>query len=200
MSQPIKVLLLAVASAWALSAAAQGTQGTPSTQGSSAPGATTAPSRAASSDVSRGDRAFAEKAAQAGLMEVELGRIAQQKAASDPVRQFGARMVEDHTKANNELKQIAARKGIELPTTLDGRHRRDVDRLARLSGAEFDRAYMDHMVDDHRKDVKEFREHAEDGKDADLRAFAAKTLPVLQQHEALARTTYDAVKNSKRAQ
>ena len=134
-----------------------------------------------------GDKAFVEKAAVGGMAEVEMGKMAQQKGSSDQVKQFGSRMVEDHSKANDELKQIASSKGITLPTALDAKHKSKMDKMHKLSGAQFDRAYMDDMVADHKQDVAEFRKQANSGKDSDLKSFAAKTLPTLEEHLKMAR-------------
>jgi len=105
--------------------------------------------------------------------------------------------VQDHTRANEELKQLASTKGLQLPTSLDSKHQKDMDRLQKMSGAQFDKAYMSHMVDDHKKDVSDFQKEANSGRDNDLKAFAAKTLPVLQEHLQLAQSTNDAVKKEK---
>ncbi len=140
------------------------------------------------------DRAFVEKAAQGGMVEVALGKLAQQKAASDQVKQFGSRMEQDHSKANGELKQVAGAKGIELPAGLDKKHQKDVDHFGKMSGAEFDKAYMGHMVEDHKHDVADFKKEANGGKDADVKAFAGKTLPTLEEHLKLAQSTNDAVR------
>ncbi len=128
------------------------------------------------------DDTFVTRAAEGGMAEVELGNLAQQHAASDAVKQFGKRMVDDHTKANNELKQIAAKNNIQLPSDMGAKNRATMDRLSKLNGAEFDRAYMHDMVMDHRTDVNEFRHEADNGKNADVKAFAAKTLPTLEDH------------------
>lgn len=128
------------------------------------------------------DSEFAVMAASGGMLEVELGRMAQEKGRSQQVKDFGAMIVADHTKANDELKTLAAGKNITLPTTPGEEHQKHINDLAKLSGAEFDKKYIALMVDDHEKDVKEFKEAADDAKDADLKAFAAKTLPTLQQH------------------
>ena len=140
------------------------------------------------------DRKFAEKAAIGGMAEVELGNLAQQKASNDQVKQFGARMVQDHSKANDELKQVAGTKGIQLPASLDKKHQQDVERFQKMTGAQFDKAYMSHMVADHKQDVSEFKKEANSGKDADIKGFASKTLPTLEEHLKLAQTTNDAVK------
>jgi putative membrane protein len=96
-------------------------------------------------------------------------------------------MVDDHSKANDELKSIAASKGITLPTSLSAKEQATYDRLTKLSGAEFDRAYMKDMVEDHVKDVAMFEKEAKNGKDADVKAFADKTLPTLREHLQMAR-------------
>jgi putative membrane protein len=143
------------------------------------------------------DRAFAEKAAAGGAAEVEAGKVAEQRASHDKVKQFGARMVQDHGKANGELKQIAAGKGLQLPGTPDADHQQQMARLQKLTGAEFDRAYMDHMVKDHRKDIAEFRKQASSGKDPEIKAFAAKTLPTLEEHLKMAEATNAEVRKAK---
>ena len=129
------------------------------------------------------DQQFMAKAASGGKAEVELGRLASERGTSDPVKQFAQRMVTDHGKANEELTQLAQRKGIALPADLDAKHKQLIDRLAKLSGAEFDRAYSREMQRDHDADVKEFQHQAKSGKDADVKAWAAQTLPVLQEHQ-----------------
>jgi len=146
------------------------------------------------SSVPSGDKHFMEKAAIGGLAEVQLGNLAQQKAASDQVRQFGMRMVQDHTKANDELKRLASSKGLQLPSAVDAKHQQVADKLSKMTGADFDKAYMSDMVSDHKEDIGEFKKEANGGKDPDLKAFAAKTLPTLQEHLQMAQTTHDAVK------
>jgi putative membrane protein len=135
------------------------------------------------------DNTWINKAAQGGMAEVELGQLAQSNASSDAVKQFGKRMVDDHTRANDELKRIAADKGITLPSGLDAKSQATKDRLSKLSGKEFDRAYMEDMVKDHRVDVAEFKKEAASGKDPEVKAFASKTLPTLEEHLKLAEQT-----------
>jgi len=147
--------------------------------------------------VSSADRSFVEKAAIGSMAEVQMGKLAQQKAGSDQVKQFGTRMVDDHSKANDDLKQVASHKGITLPSDLDAKHKNKMAKLEKLSGAQFDRAYMDDMVSDHKKDVAEFEKQAKSGNDADIKGFASKTLPTLQQHLSLAESTDKAVKGGK---
>jgi len=129
---------------------------------------------------------FATRAAQGGMAEVELGRLASQKAQNAEVKKFAQMMVQDHTNANTELKSLAGKKNITLPTALDAEHKAVMDKLQGLTGAEFDKAYMDAMVEDHEKTVDLFQAQADDGDDADVKAFAAKTLPKIRQHLEMA--------------
>ena len=135
------------------------------------------------------DENFVMNAAKGGQMEVEMGRLAMKRGHTAAVRSFGRRMVTDHTKAGNQLKVLARKKSITLPTTMDAEAHAEMERLAKLSGAEFDRAYMELMVSDHEKDVGEFQTEATNGTDADIKAFAAKTLPTLRTHLSLAQST-----------
>ena len=135
------------------------------------------------------DTTFATKAAQGGMAEVKLGNLAKDHASSDAVKKFGQRMVDDHTKANDELKSIASKKGISLPSDIDAKDQATYDRLSKLNGAAFDKAYMADMVKDHRTDIAEFQREANGGQDPDLKAFAGKTLPTLQDHLKEAETT-----------
>lgn len=122
-----------------------------------------------------------------GLMEVELGRVAAQQGSSDAIKQFGQRMVDDHSKANTELTTLASSKGITLPTSLDQKHQEQVTKMSAMSGADFDRAYAKMMLKGHEKDVSEFEKESTKGGDADVKAFASKTLPTLQEHLTMAR-------------
>jgi len=127
------------------------------------------------------DMKFVHKAAMGGMAEVKLGQLAQEKASSDDVKKFGQMMIDDHTKANDELKSMAQSKSMDLPTDL-GKHQKDYDKLSSLSGSDFDKAYVDMMVKDHKEDVSEFEKEANKGDDAEIKAWAAKTLPTLQMH------------------
>ena len=136
-----------------------------------------------SSMLSSMDRKFAMTAAAGGMAEVELARLALSKASSDSVRQYAQKMIDDHTAANSELMQIAAAKGITLPTAPDAKHRAMMAKMQNLSGADFDREYMKNAGNkDHSKMEKLFQDESTKGRDADLKAFAAKTLPVVQMH------------------
>jgi putative membrane protein len=158
-------------------------------QDSSAQGATSTGGSAQSSQsdskagaVAQADKSFVMKAAQGGMAEVELGNLAKEKAQSDQVKQFAQRMVDDHGKANKELKSIAQQKGITLPTSLPAEEQKTKDKLSSLSGEQFDHAYMQHMLMDHKKDVAEFKKASTTCKDNDIKEFAGKTLPTLQDH------------------
>lgn len=142
--------------------------------------------------LSSADRKFAMQAAQGGMSEVEMSRLALTKASSDAVKQYAQKMIDDHTAANTELMGIASAKGITLPTTPDAKHRAMLARMEKLSGEAFDREYV--MMaghKDHQKMEKLFRDESTRGRDADLKAFAAKTLPVVQQHLQMARELHD---------
>jgi putative membrane protein len=132
---------------------------------------------------------FVKHAAQGGMAEVSLGKLAADKASDPDVKQFAQRMVDDHSKANAELTGLASSKGILLPANTDPKNQALMDRLAKLSGSEFDRAYMHAMLTDHDHDVSEFRAYAQRGTDPDVKAWAAKTLPTLEEHDQMAKTT-----------
>ena len=134
------------------------------------------------------DAAFMTKAGGDGLAEVELGRLAVAKATSADVKSFAQMMVDDHSKANAELTSLASQKGVTLPSEPPPPAKAAKDHLSSLSGAAFDKAYMDHMVKDHEKAVALFSKEASSGKDADTKDWAAKTLPTLQQHLSKARS------------
>jgi putative membrane protein len=148
--------------------------------------ATSGMSGTGSGALSSSDQKFVMEAAMGGMMEVELGRRAAQQGTSDAVKQFGQRMADDHSKANAELMTIASSKGITLPTDVDAKHRAMIGRLARLTGPAFDKAYAKEMVSDHNKDVSAFQKEAANGGDPDVKGFAAKTLPTLQEHQTMA--------------
>ena len=138
---------------------------------------------------------FVTKAAVGGIAEVRLGQLAILKASNGEVKSFGQQMADDHGKANTELTDLAKMKGMTLPTDIDAKHQATYDRLSKLSGAEFDRAYMQAMVADHSEDVEEFRREAKSGSDPDLKAWAAKVLPTLEHHLQMAESTNAKVKD-----
>ena len=132
------------------------------------------------------DSTFIKTAAMDGMAEVEHGTLAAQNAASSDVKQFGQRMVDDHGKANAELKSLASKKNVTLPTELDAKHKAMQDKLSKLKGAAFDSAYMAHMATAHKEAVALFQREAKTGKDAEIKAFAEKALPTLQEHLKMA--------------
>lgn len=148
----------------------------------------------AASTVSEEDSKFAVEASSGGMTEVQLGELAQQKASSQQVKDFGAMMVRDHSKANDELKAIAGNKNITLPPAPGEDHMDHIKKLSEKSGKEFDKDYMKLMVKDHEDDIDKFEKCSKDAKDADLKAYAAKTLPTLREHYNAAKKIYDAVK------
>ncbi len=133
------------------------------------------------------DKKFLHDAALGGITEVELGKLAADKGSSDAVKQFGQKMVDDHSKANDELKKIASEKSVNVPDSLDSKHQSRVDKLSKLSGPAFDKAYIKDQLKDHQQDVRDFQNEAQNGNDAAVKDFAAKTLPTLQQHLAMAK-------------
>jgi putative membrane protein len=158
--------------------------------------ATTASSTAppAATTLSHDDQEFLTKAAQGGLAEVELGTLAVQKAASAEVKAFGNQMVTDHSKANDELKALAAQKGFTPPPEPNQEQKDLIAKLSAKSGKDFDKEYMKAMVEDHEKDVKEFEKASRDASDPDVKAWAAKTLPTLQHHLQMAKETEKKIK------
>ena len=140
------------------------------------------------------DHAFVEKMAQAGIAEVKLGQLAAERASNAQVKQFGRRMASDHQKANNELKQIASKMAVQLPTETDAKHQDLYDRLSKLKGAEFDREYMKAMVDGHQEVAQELERHSDNNTrsvgtsgnasqpEASVKGWASKTLPDVRQH------------------
>jgi putative membrane protein len=163
-------------------AAGSSSQPSAMSQQSSSNQRASASSNAASGQLDAADKHFMKEAAQGGMAEVQLGQLATQNAKSDEVKQFGQRMVDDHSKANDQLKQIAEQKGVTLPTDLSSKDKAEKDRLSKLQGEAFDRAYMQAMVTDHKKDVAEFKKEASNAKDSDVKNFASQTLPTLEDH------------------
>jgi putative membrane protein len=133
------------------------------------------------------DKSFMKKAAQAGAAEIGAGTLADSNSSNDQVKNFGREMVKDHTAAANELSQIAQAKGVTLPGEPDGSHKRLLKKLGKEGSPKFDKTYASKAgVDDHKDAVKLFTDEANHGKDADVKAFAAKTLPTIQHHYQMA--------------
>jgi putative membrane protein len=136
--------------------------------------------------ISDRDRKFAEEAAMGGLLEVKLGELAQRNSFSPEVKNLGQHMVNDHSKANNELKSLASKKGVILPTTLDEKAQKTYDRLAAKSGKAFDKAYSKCMVKDHNKDIAHFEKESKKGDDSEFRSWAGEKVATLKHHKEMA--------------
>ena len=134
------------------------------------------------------DKKFVENAVAGGRAEVQLGQLATEKAGSPRVREFGARMVQDHSTANDQLTRILSEQGITESVPSE-KTTKTVERLQSKSGHEFDRAYMSDMVKDHKKDIAEFKKEAADGRNPEIRNWAAQTVPVLEDHLHMAQQT-----------
>ena len=150
-------------------------------------GDSTAPGREnTQSSLSSRDINFINQAAQIGMLEVQLGQLATQRASTNTVKQYGQRMVNEHTQANQQLMQLAAQKGVTPPTNLDNQHKAVMNRISNLSGANFDDAYMKEMIDSHNQAIALFQAQSQQGQDPDLKAWATKLVPNLQAHLQMA--------------
>ncbi len=145
--------------------------------------------------IAKEDREFVNKAGLGGLFEIRAGQLAAQKAQSGDVKQFGQRMVDDHTAANSRLQKLTQQKSLALPTQLDKKHQDKIDRLAKKTGVDFDKAYADEMIDDHKSDIDDFEKAAKDAKDPDVKDYAATTLPTLREHLQAAQALKDKLKS-----
>ena len=153
-------------------------------------GATKLP-KLSSSDASSG-----KEAAQGGMTEVQLGKLAQTKGSDEAVKDFGKKMEQDHSKANEELKK-SPRIRLQLTSELDKKHQSKIAKLEKSSGAKFDKDFMAAMVSDHKDTIKKFESTSEKAKDADLKKFASQTLPTLKSHLQLAESVNTKVKSAK---
>jgi len=193
MQTPIKTTVTGVAAALALAffgaTFAQAPAGTSTTQpaGASTPASkqTTTTSKSKSS-LPAEDRNFMMKAAQSDVAEIQGGQMAKEKAASDAVKKFADQMVTDHTKTSDQMKAMAQSRSVALPTTPSAKDQKDMKKMATITGTDFDRAYMASQVRAHRDAVALFEKEAKSGKDAELKSFAAATLPALQGHLKMA--------------
>ena len=152
----------------------------------------TTESKASSDQLSKGDRKFIMKAIDGGMAEVEVGKLAQQKASSDKVKEIGQMLVTDHSKAGAELQQIAAKKGVSLPDD-EKDNDKVMGKLASLSGEEFDREFLKRQYKHHEEDIRQFERAAEKSDDSDVKSFAATTLPTLEKHRDAIRQTAEAM-------
>jgi putative membrane protein len=164
--------------------------GSATDQTGSRPGSQSRPRTGAQSDTNRNastaDQHFVMDAARGNLAEVELGKLASEKASNPKVKEFAQRMVQDHTKAYDELKTLAQSKNITVPATMDAKHQATHDRLAKLSAEMFDRAYAREMVMGHRMMLAMVRKESQTGMDAEVKAWATKMLPSVQEHLMMA--------------
>ncbi|HEV2479832.1 MAG TPA: DUF4142 domain-containing protein [Puia sp.] len=134
------------------------------------------------STVSKADQDFAVNAANAGMTEIQAGEIAEAQAKAKDVKEYGAMMVKDHTAVANKLKAVAEQKNITLPASISSDMQKNIDDLKAKSGKDFDKAYIDMMISDHKKVISAFEDEAKNGSDADIRAFADSTLHGLHHH------------------
>ena len=133
-------------------------------------------------EVEGGSFNYMKTAAQGGMFEIEVGKLAASKAQNAEVKSFGQKMVTDHGKIGDDLKSVAAKKKATLPTEITAEQRETIDKLSKLSGADFDKEYVDMMVEDHEDDQDAFQTQADSGNDADVKAFAARNLPTIKAH------------------
>ena len=129
------------------------------------------------------EQQFVRKAAQGGMAEVEIGKLAQEKGNED-VKRIGKTLVQDHSKGNQKLQQIASQKGIPVPDS-PGKHQAMITKLSSLSGDEFNREFLKAQAKDHQEDIEEFEKAATTMKDTDLKQFASDSLPTLRKHEQM---------------
>ena len=143
------------------------------------------------------DMKFVKDAADGGMFEVMMGKYAMEHATDPDVKMLGQHMYEDHSKANEELKILAQKKGIELPSAVSDKHARIYNELMKKSGRDFDKAYADQMVDDHKADIPHFEAEAKKGTDTDIKSWAAGKVDLLKGHLEMAQNTVDALKDKK---
>lgn len=193
---------LAFGQAQTTPAATGNTQASPKPQAAASATQSTAPSPdkskpTAAKGSTKADDNFAKKAAAGGIAEVELAQVAAQRSSNAEVKLFAQRMIQDHMKANDQLKAVAGQVSLQLPSEPMAKDKALKARLEKLSGDAFDRAYINAMVTDHKKDVADFEREAKNGKDDNIRNFAAQTLPTLQDHLKQALDAQNSVRASK---
>lgn len=172
---------------WLAACTPNATDETAANSGASGAQSTEVQTDTAKTQLAADDLQFMNEAARGGIAEVKMGELGQSNGESPQVKEFSRKLVEDHTKANDELKKLAAKKGVNLPDDMGEQHKTMVQHLASLKGREFDSAFKQHAIEDHQKDIEKFKTASEKAQDPELKAFASKTLPVLQQHLELAR-------------
>ena len=133
------------------------------------------------------EKRFVKDALTSGMAEVELSKVAAQKASSDSVKQFARNVVDERSKANEELKQIATKQDINVPEALDAKHQTKMDKLSQLSGANFDREYLKDEVKNQQSDLREYQREAQGGNDPEIKSFASKVAPSIEEHVRMAK-------------
>ena len=160
----------------------------PSTSGASGAAGSSASGAAASGSVSKSDQKMMKDLAQANMAEIEAAKLAQQKSSSEDVKTFAQKMIDDHTKASDQLQQLAQAKGVTLPTDLDSKHKAEIKKLSALSGDKFDKKYMAQGgVSDHRKAHAMLSHIEKSAKDADLKSLASNMMPTINDHWQMAK-------------
>jgi putative membrane protein len=170
------VIALAFGSGWAAAQTASAPASNSATQQQAGKG----------DKLSHADKSFIEDAAKGGMFEVQSGKVAEQKASDPQVKEFAQRLVQDHSKANDELMQIAQAKGVKMPDKDKWADKHELNKLNKMSGADFDREFAQHSVKDHQKDIQKFEKASAKLKDPEVKAWAEKQLPVLREHLAMA--------------
>ncbi|EOR95383.1 putative exported protein [Arcticibacter svalbardensis MN12-7] len=134
------------------------------------------------SSLDRNDRSFLYKAANSSMMEFELSKMALAKSRNERIKSFSSMLMNDHTDAEEELRTIASQKGLALPTSLTAGSKKEVDKLQKKDGVQFDKDYIKVVLSSHRKAVRDFKEATKDTEDSDVKDFASRTLPILNMH------------------
>jgi putative membrane protein len=141
--------------------------------------------------ISSSDQQFVQEAASGGMKEVELSEFVAGKTKNAEVKQLAERIAQDHTTANSELKTAAQQDSGEMPAAMDEKAIQEVNQFKNMSGERLDRAYVEHMIEDHKKDITKFQQQANSGAAPQVKAFAQKTLPTLQEHLRMAQQVQD---------
>jgi putative membrane protein len=160
-----------------------------SSSSTSATSASTDANSNAGGQMSSSDQQFVTEAANGGMKEVELSNYVAQKTQSMEVRQLAERIAQDHSTANSELKSAAQQDNGNIPASMDEKAMQELDHFKKMSGTKLDQMYVQHMIEDHKKDIAKFQEEASGGTSRQVKAFAQKTLPTLQEHLQMAKDT-----------
>lgn len=147
--------------------------------------------------LSERDMDFMNEAAQGDMMEVKLAELAQKNGSSAAVKQLAQQMITDHTASGRELRSLAEKKGVTLPATISAKQQKAYDKMAKMTGTDFDKTYAKCMAKDHKMDICAYKKEAKKGSDTDVTAFASRTVPTLENHEALAKSTCKSIKEKK---